>query len=156
MARRNSNGTTSLNFLNQEENKNEKQLTIGNLCEGLDSNLYSMSSFTEDKKNKAKPIYYLENGPFSSTYDSTLSNLSKQESDLLMSIYSDETACQYSQSLMEFSKDSGTMFDKYVNFVLNTLTNNEHDNYLKTVEKPPGAMNEAAPKNGIQISEEPK
>ena len=53
--RRNSNGTTSLNFLNQEENKNEKQLTIGNLCEGLDSNLYSMSSYTEDKKNKAKP-----------------------------------------------------------------------------------------------------
>lgn len=53
--RRNSNGTTSLNFLNQEENKNEKQLTIGNLCEGLDANLYSMNGFNEDRKNKAKP-----------------------------------------------------------------------------------------------------
>lgn len=57
-------------------------------------------------------------------------------------------------SLMEFAKDTGTMFDKYVNYVLNSLTNNEHSNYLKAAEKP--ATNEVAPQNSIQISDEPK
>ncbi len=43
-------------------------------------------------------MYYLEYGPFSShapIYDSSYSNLSKEESDLLMSTYGDETAYQY-------------------------------------------------------------
>lgn len=31
---------------------------------------------------------------------------------------------------MEFSKGTSYKFDRYVNFVLNTLTNNEHERYV--------------------------
>lgn len=59
--RRNSNGTTSMNFLNQDDNTIDKQLTVGNLCEALDSGSYSLNSFIEEKKNKAKPSkFYVE------------------------------------------------------------------------------------------------
>ena len=34
------------------------------------------------------------------------------------------------KSLMEFSKGTGFMFNRYVNLVLNTLSNNEHEKYL--------------------------
>jgi hypothetical protein len=53
--RRNSNGTTSLNFLNQYENTGDKQLTVGAFCDVLNSGSYSLNSFAEEKKNKAKP-----------------------------------------------------------------------------------------------------
>ncbi len=57
--RRNSNGTTGYHFLkngnDNDDEANEKPVTIGNLCEGLQQNSYSMNSFIEDKKNKAKP-----------------------------------------------------------------------------------------------------
>jgi hypothetical protein len=32
-----------------------RSVTMGNLSEGLQANLYTMTSFTEDKKNKSKP-----------------------------------------------------------------------------------------------------
>lgn len=36
---------------------------------------------------------------------------------------------------MDFSKGTGFMFNKYVNLVLNTLTNSEHDKYLQYLNK---------------------
>ena len=57
--RRNSNGTTGYHFLkngdDNDDETNEKPVTIGNLCEGLQQNSYSMNNFIEDKKNKANP-----------------------------------------------------------------------------------------------------
>jgi hypothetical protein len=57
--RRNPNGTTGYHFLSHssyedKEIHSEKPVTIGNLCEGLQSNSYSMSGYVEDKKNKTK------------------------------------------------------------------------------------------------------
>jgi bromodomain-containing protein 7/9 len=81
-----------------DQQDNEKSVTIGNLCEGLQAGSYSMSSFSEDKKNKSKPMYYIENGPFSSNaplYDTTYTSIPKEEVDFLMSIYGDEAAYQY-------------------------------------------------------------
>ena len=43
-------------------------------------------------------VHYLENGPFSShapVYDVSYSNLPKEELDILMATYGDETAYQY-------------------------------------------------------------
>jgi hypothetical protein len=34
---------------------------------------------------------------------------------------------------MEFSKGTGAMFNRYTNLVLNTMTGNEHERYLKYV-----------------------
>lgn len=132
--RRNSNGASTFNFINKNDNNGEKDLTVGNLSEALDSGSYSLSSFAEEKKNKASPMYYLEYGPFSShapIYDSSYSNLSKEESDLLMSTYGDETGYQYALSLVEFAKGTGPTFVKYVDDLLNSITNNEHQNYLE-------------------------
>lgn len=59
--RRNSNGTLGYNFLknsqvtDEQSEANEKSVTIGNLSEGLQANLYTMASFAEDKKDKSKP-----------------------------------------------------------------------------------------------------
>ena len=36
---------------------------------------------------------------------------------------------------MEFSKGTTPMYNKYVNLVLNTLTNNEHEKYLQNVNR---------------------
>lgn len=49
---------------------------------------------------------YLNYGPFSSygpQYDSTFANMSKEESDLLLSTYADETGVQYSKRSFLFS-----------------------------------------------------
>ncbi|CAF0834997.1 unnamed protein product [Brachionus calyciflorus] len=150
--RRNSNGSLSYNFLknsdcvkDSEDNEecSEKTVTIGNLSEALQPNSYSMTNFIEEKKTSTKPMYFIENGPFSShapTYDTTYSNLTKEEIDMLMTTYGDETAYQYALSLMDFSKDSGFMFNKYVNLVLNTLTNNEHEKYLQYLGKKQNEM----------------
>ena len=45
-------------------------------------------------------VSYLSYGPFSSyapSYDSTFANLSKEESDILLSTYGDDTGFQYAQ-----------------------------------------------------------
>ena len=57
-----------------------------------------MNSFTEDKKNKDKPMYFIENGPYSQNaplYDTTYTTIPKDEADFLLSIYGDETSYQY-------------------------------------------------------------
>ncbi len=36
---------------------------------------------------------------------------------------------------MEFAKGTGPLFNKYLNHVLNTLTNNQHDKYLEAKNK---------------------
>ncbi|UYV80380.1 BRD7 [Cordylochernes scorpioides] len=54
--------------------------------------------FKEDPKNVAKPVSYLSYGPFSSYapyYDSMFSNLTKEESDLILSTYGDDVGVQY-------------------------------------------------------------
>lgn len=51
-------------------------------------------------------VMYLNYGPFSSygpQYDSTFANMSKEESDLLLSTYADETGVQYSKRSFLFS-----------------------------------------------------
>ena len=57
-----------------------------------------MASFIEDKKNKDKPMHFVENGPFSSSapvYDTTYTSIPKEDVDFLLSIYGDEASYQY-------------------------------------------------------------
>jgi hypothetical protein len=51
---------------------------------------------------------------------------------------------------MEFSKGSGHMFNKYVNLVLNTLTNNEHEKYLAFLSKKNQSQTQDAPSTSTQ------
>ncbi len=60
-------------------------------------------------------MYYLEYGPFSShapVYDSSYSNLSKEESDILLSSYCDETGYHYALSL-EYKNHTNTMLKEF-------------------------------------------
>ena len=38
-------------------------------------------------------------------------------------------------SLMNFAKDTGTLFNQYVNLVLNSLSNKEHEKYVQYLAK---------------------
>ena len=54
-------------------------------------------------------VNYLNYGPFSShapLYDSSFSNVSKAESDLLLSTYGDESGAQYAQRLVSLYSES--------------------------------------------------
>jgi hypothetical protein len=147
--RRDSNGALTMHYLDNkssatisstylEQQETEKAVTFGNLVDVLQPNSYSMSSFIEDKKNKSKPMHFIENGPFSSnapTQDQTYANIPKEEQEILMSVYGDEVSYQYALSLMEFSKDTTPMYNKYVSLVLNTLTNSEHEKYVNYQQK---------------------
>ena len=57
--------------------------------------------------------------------------MSKEESDLLISTYGDESCYQYALSLVEYAKGTGPIFVQYVDQVLNSITNNEHQKYLE-------------------------
>lgn len=159
--RRNSNGTTGYNFLknNGDEEMKDKSVTIGTLCEGLQQSSYSMNSFIEDKKNKSKPMYFIENGPFSThapQYDTSYTNLTKEDTDLLLLTYGDEISYQYALSFMDFAKSTTQMYNKYVNLMLNSLTSNEHEKYLtilknKEKEKEEKQTNNIAENNASNI-----
>jgi len=52
------------------------------------------------------PVHYLTYGPFSShapTYDSSFANISKEESDLLLSTYGDESGRQYADRFVHYT-----------------------------------------------------
>jgi len=103
-------------------------------------------------------VYYLENGPFSShapQYDSSYTNLPKDETDILLTTYGDETAYQYALSLLEFSKGTTTSYGKYVNLVLNTATNGEHEKYVQfKAKKDKKKLENEQQKQQQQIEEE--
>lgn len=147
--RRNSNGTTGYHIIDNsaaltcksdedpDENTTaevEKSVTIGNLMDGLQQASYSMNNFIDEKKEKTKPMYYIENGPFSSqapTEDTSFNKIPKEDISILKTSYGDEVGYQYALSLMEFSKDSSDEFNKYAKTMLNELSCNEHEKYLK-------------------------
>ena len=55
------------------------------------------------------PVTYLDYGPFSShlpVYDSSMANITKEESDLLYSTYGSDVGIQYSKRYYTISVDS--------------------------------------------------
>jgi bromodomain-containing protein 7/9 len=75
----------------------------------------------------------LDYGAFSSyapIFDSRFSNLSKDETDLILNTYGDETGSQYADSIMKFSKDS-LYASTLATRLLDLLTCGEHS---KTME----------------------
>lgn len=138
--RRDKDGTTTLNFVNPSNLAHPldpKAVNMGMLTGKLSHGTGSIPGFREDKRNKANPITYLYYGPFSSyapKYDSTYSNLSKEESDLLYSTYGDETGYQYAKSIQAYTKDCDNYVVKMVDSLLDTLTNGEHSKTMAVIE----------------------
>lgn len=126
-------GTTSLCVLNSDNDgivsETEKVVSLGSLVGKLSSGTGTLAGFKEDKRNKVNQINYLNYGPFSShapLYDSSFANVSKDESDLLLSTYGDESGAQYAQSLMKFVEDADDDCVRIVDGLLDVLTKGQH------------------------------
>lgn len=140
--RRRDDGTTSLTVLNSDNDgivgENEKIISLGELTGKLTSGTGSIAGFKEDKRNKVTHVNYLDYGPFSShapMYDTSFSNISKEESDLLLSTYGDETGVQYAKSVMKFVEDAEEDCTKIVDSLLDVLTKGQHTIAMKQVEQ---------------------
>lgn len=127
--RQNKEGTTTMKILLDSENDTpERVISLGAFTGKLQQGTGQLQAFREDRRNIAKIVKPLNYGAFSSfapVYDSRFSNLSKEETELVLNTYGDETAVQYAESITEFSKDSlyaGTL----ANGLLDILTGGEH------------------------------
>lgn len=107
---------------------NQRPVSLGQLIGKLSHGTGSLAGFRDDRRNMSKPVkplYYGAFGSYAPSYDSTFSNLTKEESDLVYQTYGDETAVQYAESILDFAKDCDytlTMVDD----LLDILTNGEH------------------------------
>jgi bromodomain-containing protein 7 len=127
-------GTTSMTILVPSENGiPEKTKKLGEFTGKLQKGTGLLQSFREDRRNIVKLPKALDYGSFSSfapTFDTRFTNLSKEETELMLNTYGDENAVNYSTSIMRFSKDSG-YGNTLANRLLDLLTNGEHS---KTME----------------------
>ena len=81
---------------------------------------------------------YLAYGPYGSfgpTYDSSLSNITKEESELLLETYGNETGVAYAKSLQNFVKDSSVFAHALVDKFLDALTDGSHSRWLRKQEQ---------------------
>lgn len=133
--RQNKDGTTSMRIIIDTENKNpERVVALGTFTGKLQQGTGQLQGFREDRRNNAKIVKSLNYGQFCSfapIFDSRFSNLSKEESELVLSTYGDETGSEYAGSIMSFSKDS-SYASTLANGLLDILTYGEH---RKTISK---------------------
>lgn len=140
--RRKVDGTTTLGILNPVEpdmgDVNYCQVKLGMMTGRLQTGINTLQGFKEDKRNKVIPVTYLNYGPFSSyapVYDSTCANLSKEDSDLVYSTYSNESSLPGSFSVQQFLASNEDYSVDMVDNLLDSLTNGEHSKALKEMEQ---------------------
>ncbi|XP_059848861.1 bromodomain-containing protein 7 isoform X2 [Hypanus sabinus] len=139
--RRKIDGTTTLGILNPVEpdmgDTNYCPVKLGMMAGRLQSGINTLQGFKEDKRNKVIPVTYLNYGPFSSyapVYDSTCANLSKEDSDLVYSTYSNDSSPPGSFSVQQFLASNEDYSVNMVDNLLDSLTNGEHSKSLKELE----------------------
>ncbi|CAL1261085.1 unnamed protein product [Larinioides sclopetarius] len=135
--RQSDNGTTTLAIIHPKAGDKDVKVNLEMLAGKVTQGTGSIAGFKEDPKNFVKPIQYNNYGSYSSYaphYDSTFSNLSKEDSDLVFATYGDETGVQYAESLLSFVKDNDYMI-QMVDDMLDNLTNGEHSRTTKILEE---------------------
>lgn len=93
--------------------------------------------FREDRRNLVKTVKTLYYGPFGSyapSYDSTFSNLTKEESDLVTSTYGEETGVPYAESILDFVRDCDYALH-IADDLLNLMTHGEHSAVARILEE---------------------
>lgn len=127
-------GTTSMTILvPTEDGIPEKTKRLGEFTGKLQKGTGLLQSFREDRRNVAKLPKPLDYGAFSSfapTFDTRFTNLTKEEMDLMLNTYGDDTSVNYSTSISRFTQDSH-YGNTLANRLLDLLTNGEHS---KTME----------------------
>lgn len=134
-------GTTSLQIIVPGDGiipgTNQRPVSLGQLIGKLNHGTGVLAGFREDRRNMSKPVkplYYGAFGSYAPSYDSTFSNLTKEETDLVYQTYGDETAVQYAESILDFAKDCDytlTMVDD----LLDILTGGDHRKTKKFIEE---------------------
>ncbi|XP_077567785.1 bromodomain-containing protein 7 isoform X2 [Stigmatopora nigra] len=134
-------GSTTLAFVNPADpavgESGHCAVKLGMMSTRVHSGINCLQGFREDKRNRLTPVSYVNYGPFTSyapTYDSSFSNVSKEDSDLIYSLYGEESNQQGPNSLSEFLSKSDEYVYKMADNLLDALTNGEHSKTLKETE----------------------
>ncbi len=96
-----------------------------------------LMGFREDRRNQVKtvkPLYYGPFGSYAPSYDSTFANLSKEESDLVLSTYGEETGVPYAESILDFVRDCDYALH-IADDLLNLMTHGEHSAVARILEE---------------------
>ncbi|XP_055642002.1 bromodomain-containing protein 7 [Toxorhynchites rutilus septentrionalis] len=129
-------GTTTMSILIDDVNNTpEKVVSLEAYTGKLQYGTALLQGFREDRRNFAKTVKPLNYGGFSSfapIFDSRFSNLSKEESDLVLKTYGDETGADYAESIMKYTKDS-PYAGGIAHSLLDILTNGEHRKTFSTL-----------------------
>lgn len=133
-------GTTNLNIIVGGDGviagTKKRPVLLGQLTGKLVEGTGQVQGFREDRRNLAKPVKPLHYGAFGSyapSYDSAFANLTKEETDLLLQTYGSDTAVQYAESILDFSKDCDyTVW--MVDSLLDLLTGGEHSKTKTTLD----------------------
>ncbi|XP_049906029.1 bromodomain-containing protein 7 isoform X1 [Epinephelus moara] len=160
-ARRKSDGSTTLAILNPADpsagDVGYCPVKLGMMSNRLQSGVNTLQGFREDKRNRITPVSYVNYGPFTSyapTYDSSYANVSKEDSDLIYSLYGEESSPQGSDSLSDFLAKSDEYVYKLADNILDAMTNGEHSKTLKETEPQVGeATNTQEKKDGMEVAE---
>ncbi|XP_068424081.1 bromodomain-containing protein 7 isoform X1 [Clinocottus analis] len=140
-ARRKADGSTTMTILNPADpsagDAGYCPVKLGMMSNRLQSGVNSLQGFREDKRNRITPVSYVNYGPFTSyapTYDSSFANISKEDSDLVSSLYGEESEPLGSDSLSKYLAKSDEYVYKLADNVLDAITNGEHSKSLKEAE----------------------
>lgn len=127
--RQRSDGTTSMEILVDADNScPERVVSLGDFIGKLKQGTGRLQGFRKDRRNNVKVVKPLNYGTFCSfapIYDSRFANLSKEDSELVLNTYGDETASEYAASVIEYTKDSQDA-SVLADSLLDMLTKGEH------------------------------
>lgn len=138
--RRRSDGTTTLGVLVPSDPATDfghGGVKLGIAAGRLQSGVNSLQGFKEDKRNKVTPVAYLNYGPFSTYapgYDSTLANISKDDSDLIYTTYGEEPNLRGYFSVDDFLAKTQEHPYGMADCLLDAFTNGEHSRTLREEE----------------------
>jgi len=135
-------GTTSLAILTPCNSgtlpgTTEVPVTLGALTGKIQQGTGQLAGFREDRRNLVKPIKPLYYGPYGSyapSYDSTFANLTKEESDMVLTTYGHETGVPYAESILDFVRDCDYALH-IADDLLNLMTHGEHTTVAKILEE---------------------
>ncbi|KAG5680412.1 hypothetical protein PVAND_009920 [Polypedilum vanderplanki] len=129
-------GTTSMKIiLSSEEGVPEKTKKLGEFTGKLEKGTGLLQSFREDRRNTAKlpkPLNYGSFTSFAPTFDTRFTNLSVEETELILNTYGNEDGASYAASITRFTEDS-PYGSTLANKLLDLLTHGEHSKTMETL-----------------------
>ncbi|XP_062501095.1 bromodomain-containing protein 7-like isoform X2 [Corticium candelabrum] len=154
-----SSGATTLRVVNPDQDKENIPLNVDlrSLAGPVHNGTSKLADVKEDAKDLVIPVSYLFYGPFTSfapLYDSSRSNMSKEDSDLLLSTYTDATGLQFAHSLQKFVETAGPAAQRVVDSILDSVTDRKHS--VVTTKRKEQQKEEAKQKADVQPASESK